>query len=117
MSREKYVPLELVRGDQWGKPNRKRGRSPQQLRLDRRMHDAFLRMVTPEGLVPSRGIQAVRQHEQAPWRILARRIEEARQAGVPKAAVKQVIRTLDHWAEELFGPDQSSGNPNPGSAA
>lgn len=112
----KYGTLRLIRGGQYGKPNRKRPPSDKEKQLDSRMHGAFLRLVTDEGIVASRGIQEVREHRQAPWRILARRIWEAKQAGVPKGEVKAVLDTLGAWADELWQDEQSGGNHPPRAA-
>lgn len=71
--------------------------------LDRAMHDAFVRLFDPNGLVPSRGVQEIREGRQAPWRILARRLMEARQAHVPREHVKGIVAALDRWIDELYG--------------
>jgi len=79
------------------------------------MHDCFLRFVNPEGVVASRGTQEVREQRSYPWRTLAKRLQEGRDAGVPKSDAKAVVQVWDEYVDALY--EQSSGNPNPGSAA
>lgn len=73
------------------------------LALDRAMHEAFVRLTNPNGVVPSRGVQEVREHRQMPWRVLARRFYELRQARVPREQAKEIVRTLDRWVDGLYG--------------
>lgn len=72
------------------------------MQLDQRMRAAFRWLVDDRGRVASRAIQETLEERQACWRLMGRRVMEAKDAGVKKAAVKALIREFDQWTDEVF---------------
>lgn len=70
--------------------------------LDREMHSAFTVIHGEDGCVPSTAFYEIRRHRQHPWRLLARRVTEARQAGAPKEQVKGIVHVLEHYIDQLY---------------
>lgn len=97
--REKGSGLRVVRGGRYAKT---RLSSAADFSLDREMVDCFIALHTPDGFVPSHAIYEIRRGRQHPWRYLARRIREARAQSVPKDSVKELIRVLDRFVEEVY---------------
>lgn len=73
------------------------------LDLDRAMHEAFIRLFDPNGRVPSRGVQEIREGRRHPWRAMARRFVELRQARVPLEHTKALIAEMDRFVDGLYG--------------
>jgi hypothetical protein len=101
---EKYGQFSVVRGGRYGR-QALRTRTTGEFRLDDAMHTAFCQLTTLAGTVPSRGVQEVRERKQFPWRILARRIVEARMQEVPKERVRAVIHALEEFLEAQYEDD------------
>ena len=99
---QKYGAFRVVRGGQYGQPRQSRVRLPIEHQLDRHMRDAFIAMLADDGTVPSRGIKAVRNDEQWPWRIIARRIIEARERNVEQSAVLRIAHVLEGFIRHLY---------------
>lgn len=95
--REKF---RIVKGGRYGKPRRSRPRTTAEFILDRELHDAFIAIRGADGTVPSNGVYEIRQKDQHPWRILAKRFRECRDAGVPKEQVLGVLRVFAAWVEK-----------------
>lgn len=92
------------------KPNRQKPRASVEIRLDRRMHTVFARVVGEDGTVPSKGIYKVRGGEQHPWRVLSRRMKEARAAGAPKEVLLAILEEMKLWVvEDLYAGETSTG--------
>lgn len=100
--------LRLVRGGRYaGPPDRKVEVSgPEFFRLDTDVQAAFAAMEDQGGNVPSRGVQEIREHRQRPWRVLARRFRECRDAGVSLHQVLAVVHVLELWARDLYASGQ-----------
>lgn len=95
--------LSLMRGGKYGSLRE----SPvSDWQLDREMKDAFVGMYGEDGTVPSEAIYDIRRGRQMPWRVLGRRIREARASGVPIEQVKQVIRVLDTYVEGVYATNE-----------
>lgn len=76
-------------------------RTPSELRLDDRYREAFRRLLTPDGRVPSRAVQSIRDGVQAPWRPIARRVLELMDAGITTVEIKAVaLGEMDRWIDE-----------------
>lgn len=73
-----------------------------EFRLDREMQSAFAAIHGEDDTVPSEGIYKIRKHEQHPWRVLARRIIEARNANAPKEQLEGVLKVFATWVNELY---------------
>jgi hypothetical protein len=70
--------------------------------LDKAMHSAFVSMQGADGTVPSDAIYDIRRHRQRPWSCLARRITEAHAADTPIEQVKEIVRVLDLYIDNLY---------------
>lgn len=95
----------IIRGGQYAKraiARKVEVSGPEFWKLDTDMQAAFTALEGSDGTVPSRGVYEIRAHRQRPWRVLARRIREARDAGVPKHRVIGVVRTLEMWIMDLY---------------
>ena len=51
--------------------------------------------------VPSRAIQQVREHQQWPWRVFARRLREAVEAGVPTTQLYEITHRFNQYVAQL----------------
>jgi hypothetical protein len=91
--------LRVVKGGRYAKM---RAVSSGDFRLDREMTDAFISLHTPSGTVPSDAISDIRRGRQHPWRCLARRIREAKAGKVSKESVKELVRVLDRFVDEVY---------------
>lgn len=95
--KQKYGQHEMDRRGRRGSAQR----TPAELRLDDRYRRAFCRLVTPEGRVPSRAVQEIREGKQAPWRPNARRVLELLDAGMATTEIKAVVLgEMDRWIDE-----------------
>lgn len=96
--------LQLHRGDRYARFRQQRVEvtGPEFFKLDTDVQAAFAAMEDAAGNVPSRGVQEIREHRQRPWRVLARRFRECRDAGVPLHRVLAVVRVLELWARDLY---------------
>lgn len=74
---------------------------PEFWKLDTDVQAAFAAMEDASGHVPSRGVQEIREHRQRPWRVLARRFRECRDAGVPLHRQLAVVHVLEQWVRDL----------------
>ncbi len=72
-------------------------------RLDEGMLHAFLRWQSRRGTVPSVGVKMIRRGRQHPWRVLSKRLLEAREAGVRVDDALRVPRLLERYVMELYG--------------
>lgn len=72
------------------------------LKLDAGMHDAFVRLHGSDGCVPSYAFYEIRRHRQHPWRLLARRVQEARRAGAPREQVKEIAHVLERYIDQIY---------------
>lgn len=70
--------------------------------LDREMHGAFTAVRGADGCAPSRAFYEIRRHSQHPWRLIARRVREARAAGAPREQVKEITRVLEQYIDQLY---------------
>lgn len=75
--------------------------------LDRMMHDVFCTLTGADGNVPSEGVQEIRERRQWPWRVIARRFREARDAGVPASQLDEVIHVLQQYRVRLYASPTS----------
>lgn len=66
------------------------------------MHEAFVQIHGADGSVPSEAIYDVRRGRQFPWRKLAKRIREAHYAETPIDQVKEIVRVLDCFIDDLY---------------
>lgn len=104
---QKYGKFEVVRGDLYAQPRRwnrrpaATGFSTAEYDLDRDMHDLFTALVSVDGTVPSRAIQQVREHQQWPWRVFARRLREAVEAGVPTTQLYEITHRFNQYVAQL----------------
>lgn len=81
-----------------------RRRASTEIRLDRRMHTAFAQVTGADGNVPSKGVYKVRAGEQHPWRVLSRRMKEARAAGAPREQLLAILEEMKAWiVDDLYG--------------
>lgn len=86
---------------------RARARTTSEINLDRRMHTAFARVTDAKGNVPCRGVYKIRAGEQHPWRVLSRRLQEARDAGASKEQLLEILVEMERWvADDLFASSQ-----------
>lgn len=76
-----------------------RMRRSTEIRLDRRVQSAFARLEGRDGNVPSKGVYKIRAGEQNPLRVLARRLVEAREAGVSPERILEIVDEVRSWAE------------------
>lgn len=95
--------LRLIRGARYGCLRDVAGSDWE---LDREMKDAFVAMYGEDGSVPSEAIYDIRRGRQAPWRVLARRIREARAMGVPKEQVHAVVHVLEGYVESVYAKSE-----------
>jgi hypothetical protein len=101
----KYGKLQLERGGQYAKPRARRRvevTGPEFWKLDVDMHAAFAAMAGADGTVPSRGVQEIREKRQWPWRVLARRSREGRDAGVPLRQALGPVHAYEQWLRDLY---------------
>lgn len=70
--------------------------------LERAMRTAFVQMHGADGTVPSESIYDIRRGRQAPWRKLAKRIAEAHDKDTPIEQVREIVRALDIYIDELY---------------
>jgi len=80
--------------------------STAEFRLDREMQAAFSAIYGEDETVPSVGIYKIRKHDQHPWRVLARRILEARAANAPKDQLRGVLKVFETWVDGLYNEQQ-----------
>lgn len=71
-----------------------------QVQFERDMRAAYGRQYGEDGTVPSKGIYAIRDGSQHPWRVSWRRTTEANVAGVPLADVIEPHRVAMQYAAE-----------------
>lgn len=83
--------------------------------LERDMRSLFAAMKADEGDGPyaSRGIANVAHSINAPHRILARRMREAREARVRHALVRQVGQLFVAYADRLYATSAQAQRPDP----
>lgn len=101
----KYRNFEVVRGGLSPLRGRRRGRrmrTAAEIVLDHELRTAFVAIEGRAGTVPSEGIQKIREGEQHPWRVLARRLVEAHAAGASHAQVRRVAVALVGWVDRLY---------------
>ena len=112
--------LSLERGGTWGSWMARRGvkrrrllvPAPLKRKLDCRLHFAALRVRGANGETPSRGWQAIKETTAAPWSILARRLVEAKEAGVPREQVEAMALALREWINaDLYGQHDDKQPP------
>lgn len=96
----------VVRGGRYAK-GLTVGAGPDVHRLDHDMQAAFAALEAVDGTVPSRGVQEIREHRQRPWRVLARRFRECREAGVPFDQAVGIVRALERWVGAIYGHSAS----------
>ena len=99
--------MSVERGALYGKrPAKKKSAAMQfttaEFKLENEMHTVWVALNTPSGTVPSEGIQMIRERRQWPWRVIARRFREARNAGVPASQLDEVIHVLRQYRERLY---------------
>lgn len=95
--------LRVVRGGRYAQFRQKvEVTGPEFWKLDTDVQAAFAAMEDGDGHVPSRGVQEIRENRQRPWRVLARRFRECRDAGVPLHQAVAVIHVLEHWLRDLY---------------
>lgn len=70
--------------------------------LDREMHGVFTGIHGDNGCVPSTAFYEIRRHRQHPWRLLARRVREARAANAPREQVKAIVHVLEQYIDKLY---------------
>lgn len=102
-----FGTLEVVPGGQYAQ-RRNRGRAAMgftttEFNLDRDMRTLFAALEGEDGTVPSRSIQAVREGERHPWRMMARRFREARRANVPPAKLHEIAHRMTQYIAALYG--------------
>lgn len=78
------------------------GKTARPLALDREMHGVFTTIHGVDGCVPSTAFYEIRRHRQHPWRLLARRVREARAAGAPREQVKEIAHVLGAYIDQLY---------------
>lgn len=78
---------------------------PEFYKLDTDVQAAFAAMEDVSGTVPSRGVQEIREHRHRPWRVLARRFRECRDAGVPLHQSIAVVYALEQWVRDIYDAD------------
>lgn len=101
---QKQGSLTLARGGLYAtRKGRTEGRVQPDWKLDREMADAFAGITGEDGSVPSKGIYAIRDRSQHPWRVLWRRFLEARTANAPLEQALAPIRVLEMRVRELYG--------------
>lgn len=71
--------------------------------LDREMHSRFVQVEGANGAVPSTSIYEIRRGRQHPWRCLARRLIEMREADTPITQAKEIVRALDLFVDRIYG--------------
>lgn len=102
---QKAGMLSVVRGGKYpfrGRRHGPRARTKEEMELDRRMHTAVARIADPLGNVPDKRTYRMREGHGWPWRVLARAIVAWYRLRVPRHQVKNVIRTLDDWTDEVY---------------
>ena len=72
--------------------------------LEREMVSAFAAIHGEDGTVPSKGIYNIRSLDHRPWRALAKRLSEAKEAGAPREQVEGVLKVFAVWLDELYAP-------------
>lgn len=112
--------LTLERGGAWGSWAARRGVKRRRLlvpsalgrKLDCRMHFAALKVRGAAHETPSRQWQAIKETTHRPWSILARRLVEAKEAGVPQEQVEAMALALREWIEkDLYGQHDDDKQP------
>lgn len=96
----------IVRGGLYARRPGRRTRTAEEWRLDRELMSAFAAIHGEDGTVPSKGIYHIREGVQHPWRVLARRFIEARQAGAPKDQLKAVLNVMALWIDDTLYNDR-----------
>lgn len=77
------------------------------------MQSVFALIHAPDGTVPNKAFYDVRERKQHPWRLLGRRLREARQERVPKEQVAPIAKVIADYIDSLY----EDMNPHGGSAA
>lgn len=90
--------LTLLRGGQYGAH-----RASAEVELERKMRAQFVRMRSEAERSPGRAYDAIAADEQHPWRVLARRIREARAAKVPRSAVQEMVDEIEQYVNAVYG--------------
>lgn len=78
--------------------------------LERAIRARFVAMRGKNGKVPGRAFYEIACGAQNPWRVLARRIREARRQRVPREQVDGVIREIDNYVAALYGKQHDTGD-------
>lgn len=94
----------VVRGEQYARFRNQKVEvsGPEFYKLDTNVESMFIAMEDARGNVPSRGVQEIREHRHRPWRVLARRFRECRDAGVPLHQTIAVVHALEQWVRDLY---------------
>lgn len=72
-------------------------RTPLEIEADDRFRRRFMHVVTPEGAVPSRAIQEIREGRHFPWRSGVRRAIEMHDAGIPREINEAALTAEVAW--------------------
>lgn len=92
--------LTLVSGDQYGRrprPQTRRAMTSGEYTLESALRTAFASVAGADGTVPSEAIYDIRRGRQHPWRTLARRLVEMREAGASEDQAHLIIDTFKWW--------------------
>jgi hypothetical protein len=82
------------------------GHSAELFRLDARKRLAYLRLVDAHGVVPTEGIQKVREGITNPWRVEGRRYLEMKRSGVAVEDAVAVAMETVFWLMDIYGVSQ-----------
>ena len=79
------------------------GRRGPEVELERAIRARFVAMRGKDGKVPGRAFYEIACGVQNPWRVLARRIQEARRRRVPREQVQGIVDEIDRYVDRLYG--------------